>query len=342
MRLGAYLVFVGFVTAVSWWLSGYDTQVTGENNRADFIRRGLRTGITLFLATLAALGGFLAVPIIVMIAVIWSGCVSELVARQFHKLVDPEDKRPYDPKEAERKLDHLAQLVREGRTNEALDLCMQLQESGEASALALEATIHRLYQDNLNAAEKSPLLSEVLSLCERDLVEEAESRLKLILAGQPKNWPAMLLLMRVYAEGLSQPQKALALLQPADKQPQLHPAFIKYARQSIDEWGALAQEWSKHSVPDSTSVAVPEELSLDELIKNNQLATAVEFLEKAIAAEPQNFDLRLKLAEVYGVNCADLNRAGKIVQKMEGSSAFTPQEIELAKAKLKDWRAGRR
>jgi hypothetical protein len=72
------------------------------------------------------------------------------------------------------------------------------------------------------------------------------------------------------------------------------------------------------------------------------LATAVELLEKATVEEPQNFDVWLKLAEVYGVNCRDLNRAARIVQKMEFSATFTPQEMEFAKAKLREWRAGRR
>ena len=31
----------------TWWLSGYDDKVTGQNLRADAVRRGVRCGITL-------------------------------------------------------------------------------------------------------------------------------------------------------------------------------------------------------------------------------------------------------------------------------------------------------
>jgi len=350
----ASIVFVLIGTALAWWISGYDTRVTGENPKQDVIRRTIRCGITAVLLAMATLNSYGALFIFVVIGILWAGCGAEFFSQQIHKVIDPEDKRPFDPKETERKLDLLAQLIREGRNSEALDLCEKLEESGEASALALEGMTHRLYQETLECAEMSPLLAEVRSLCERKQFDQAESRLKHTLAGQPKNWAAMLLLMRMYAEGLSQPEKALALLQPAGKPPQLHKAFIKYARQSIDGWNAAARGEEANEPPmDSSPVAagstsnpqsttVVTEVSVDELLKNNQFATAIENLEEALGRDPRNFDLWMKLAEAYGVYCADLNRAAKIIQKMENSSTFTPQEIELAKARLKEWRAGRR
>jgi tetratricopeptide (TPR) repeat protein len=200
--------------------------------------------------------------------------------------------------------------------------------------------VHRLYLENLSAAEKSPVRAEVQSLCERGQLEAAESRLKQILAGQSKNWPAMLLVMRAYAEDLRQPEKAIALLEPSDKKPRLHSAFVKYARESIDAWSA-APKVEREDSANPSSTPIVAEVSLDELLKNNQLATAVEFLEKAIADEPRNFELWLKLAEVHGVYCADLNQAGKIIQKMEHTSAFTAPEIQTAKNKLREWQKAR-
>jgi len=342
----ANFLFIAIGTAIAWWLSGHDSHVTGENPKADFVRRAIRVSVTCVLLTLTTLNGFAAIFIFAALGFYWASCGAELFTHQFHKLIDPEDKRPYDPKETDRKLDRLAKLTRDGRIDEALELCGQLQRAGEGSALALEAAVHRLYLENLNSAEKSLLLAEIRSLCERKEVEQAESRLKQILAGQPNNWPAMLLLMRVYAKDFSRPENALALLQPVGKQAGLHPAFIEYARQSIDEWSSKGEGQVTDSSlgPDSSLTPPPAavEVSIDELLKSNQLATAVESLERAIAAAPRNYDLWLKLAEVYGVNCADLNRAGKIIQKMESSSNFTPQEIQLAKARLREWRAGRR
>jgi tetratricopeptide (TPR) repeat protein len=350
----ANVLFVVIGTAIAWWISGYDARVTGENPKEDFVRRATRTGISLVLLTVATLNGFAAIFIFVSLGLYWAGCGAEFFSHQIHQLIDAEDKREFDPKETERKLDRLAKLIREGRTEEALDMCGKLEASGEASPVALEAMVHRLYQETLNAAGTSPFLEEVRGFCEQRQFDQAESHLKRILSGQPKNWAAMLLLIRLYAEGLHQPGKAFALLQPANQPPQLHPAFIKYARQSIGDWSAAAKngetmvppadssQLTPHPSAISPSTTVVAEISVDELLKNNQLATAIEYLEKAIAGEPRNFDLWLKLAEAHGVYCADLNRAAKIIQKMENSAAFTPPEIELAKARLKEWRAGRR
>jgi tetratricopeptide (TPR) repeat protein len=345
----ADVLFVLIGTALAWWISGYDTRVTGEDKHADIMRRAIRCGITLVLLAMATVSGFGAIFIFLVLGLFWAGCGAEFFSQQFHKLIDPEDKREFDPKETERKLDLLAQLIREHKMTEALDMCQKLEESGEVSPLALDAMIHRLYQEILDSIPTAESLSEVRRLRERKQFDQAELQLKQVLAGQPKNWAAMLLLMRIYAEDLSRPEKALALLQSMNKQPQLHKAFVKFARQSIKEWSMATEiqpvnagEIATGAAVSSPSTTVVTEVSVDELLKNNQLSTAIELLEKAIAEAPGNFELRMKLAEAYGVYCADLHRAERIIQKIENSSTFTPQEIELARAKLKDWRAGRR
>src|SRR6185312_9032102 len=179
--------------------------------------------------------------------------------------------------------------------------------------------------------------------------EDAEARLKSIIAAQPANWSALLLLMKMYVKSLSQPHKALALLNPVNQPPPLPPAFAACAQRSINQW---MDEANQVDAPDAgfhhdsgasvsfSPTAVMPEVSVEELLKTNQFATAVERLEREIGEEPKNFELRLKLAEVYAVNCADLNRAGKIIQKMEG--VFTHEEVQLAKAKLREWLKGRR
>jgi predicted Zn-dependent protease len=311
--------------------------------------RALRCGLTVVLIEVAFTGGVFVIPIFLMVGVLWASCGAEFLAQQFHKLFDPEDKRAFDPKETERKLDQLSQLIREHQTTEALTMCQKMEESSEVSPLALEAMTHQLYQETLDSITTLESLAEIRRLYEWKQFDEAELQLKQLLSGQPKNWAAMLLLMKVYVEGLSQPQKALALCGPAGKQPQLHPVFVKYARQSIREWNTMAQlqpvnagEIMAGAVVSPPPVPVVTEVSVDELLKNNQLSTAIELLEKAVAEEPGNFEVRMKLAEAYGVYCADLHRAERIIQKIENSSTFTPQEIGLARAKLKDWRAGRR
>ena len=138
MNLGIIGVLAG-TAAMSWWLSGYDAKVTGHDLAADFRRRAIRTGATLLLmAAGLAIGGPIFIATAVFIAVIWAGCLSDLCARGFHKLVDPEDSRQSDPKQTTRDLDKLAELVQDGRNDEAVELCRNLMESGEASALAIE------------------------------------------------------------------------------------------------------------------------------------------------------------------------------------------------------------
>lgn len=329
-------IFILLVTAVGWWISGYDSHLTGEDYRADFTRRGVRTAITCLLAMCAVLVGGLTVQFFLMIAITWASCVAELGARIFHKLVDPDDDREFDPKEIDRNLDRLGLLIKQGRINEALDLCKKLQDSSEGSHLALEATLHRLYQDTLDSAEKSPLLADVRRLIEKGEFESAESRLKQILASQPTDAAAILLLVRLYAANLSRTDKALALLQPSEKQPHLHPAFATLAHRSINDWTKQGMPTLVPSAPEIVQEPEPE-LSVEELIESSRFSTAIERLEKLVAEEPRNFELWMKLAEVYAVHCADLNRAGKIIQKMERTAAFNGEDIKQAKARLREW-----
>jgi hypothetical protein len=55
--------------------------------------------------------------------------------------------------------------------------------------------------------------------------------------------------------------------------------------------------------------------------------------------QPQDFELRLKLAEVHAVHCKNFQRAEKIIFQLAAGSDFNPQQIESARAKLKEWRA---
>jgi tetratricopeptide (TPR) repeat protein len=346
MHVVTTLIIVALLMAGAWWLSGYDSGVTGENRTDDFIRRAVRCGVTVLLIFLATLTPYFAIFIFVALAVLWASCLAEFFTRRLQSVVDPEDDREFDPKATERNMDLLGQMIRQGRTREALEFCKKLQASGEANPLALEATVHRVYQQILDSIDTSPFLREVRELNKVGKFEEAESRLKQILVAQPDNWAAMLLLMRIYVKGLARPVKALAYVQ-ADEHLHLPPAFFGYARRSISRWVEEAAHPEGSEQKDTLAshferFAAGPELSLDELLKNNQLATAVERLENDMREQPRNFDLWLKLAEVYAVNCSDSNRAGKIVQKMEKTSAFTAEQIQLAKSKLRDWQKIRR
>lgn len=62
----------------------------------------------------------------------------------------------------------------------------------------------------------------------------------------------------------------------------------------------------------------------------------VEVLESEIKAKPNDFPLRLKLAEIYAVHCKEIGRAEKVIEKM--GMRFSGEQMELAKTKLKEWR----
>jgi predicted Zn-dependent protease len=280
-------------------------------------------------------------------AFMWVGCLSEFGWRVLHQFLDPEDKRPFDPKEAERNMDHLAGLIQQGQNSEALHLCTALEESGSVSRQSLETTVHRLYQKTLDS--RSPFLKDIRLWRERGHFAEAESQLQQLLTRQPDNWAATLLLARVYAEDLGQPNRALALIQPAYKPPVLPQQFLKLARQSITEWSDSASkraQLARRSQHDNfRSEPQPEpvpEISIDELLKSGQLATAIEHMENALKEQPHDAELWLKLAEAHSVYCADEAQAAKVIRRMAITSRFTPEELESARAKLKEWQAARR
>src|ERR1039458_9598154 len=97
------IILLSVSAAIAWWLSGFDSRVTGENKKADLIRRGIRCGLTiLLLATLVSLPYSIASAppmflIVGLMAITWAGCLTELGARCIHRLFDPEDKREFDP-----------------------------------------------------------------------------------------------------------------------------------------------------------------------------------------------------------------------------------------------------
>jgi hypothetical protein len=78
--------------------------------------------------------------------------------------------------------------------------------------------------------------------------------------------------------------------------------------------------------------------SIDELLANGYLGTAIEILEQKAVEQPGNFDLQLKLAEAYGLHSGNLQRAKKIIETLENKSCFSAEQMQVAKAKLDEWR----
>ncbi|MGB8370051.1 MAG: tetratricopeptide repeat protein [Limisphaerales bacterium] len=328
------LAVLAFAGLAFWWLSGFDSKVTGGNKRQDYIRRAARCGITLFLLgmLLGLPGAVTAVPLLLLIggmfALAWAGCIAELFARWFHHLVDPEDKREFDPNQNLRDLDMIASLVKNGRREEAVQLCQMLKESGDVSVLALETMLEHLGIKQESVQKPKPL-TEAYHLRTQGRFQEAESILKLLLAEDPCNVDAAMMLMRIYAQDLHHPHQAVKILQALEKQPHVSPAHVEFARRSIGEWSQAKPKPEKVDAP-------PE--SIDELLAQGYLGTVIEILEQKIGEQPRDLDLRLKLAEVYAQRCGDVHRAEKIVRQIETSPGFTPEQARNARTKLGEWR----
>ena len=321
---------------VLWWLSGFDPKVTGENKRADLIRRAVRclaTAILLliFFGPNAVRVGYVFVPLILIIpptiGILWAGCLGELFARGFYRLIDHVDKREFDPNQSARNLDMVASLLKSGRHEEAAQLCEALKKSGDANILVLETMLARAGIPQAGFKKPRPLV-EAHRLRSEGKFGEAETILKSLLAENPSNVDAALMLMRLYVQDFRRSDKAAEVLRSLEKQPHMPSAHLEYARRSIVEWG------QRKSAP--APAALPA--SVDELLACGHLGTAIETLEHKIKEQPEDFDLRLKLAEAHGRFSGNIHRAEKIVQEIESNRGFSAEQIQMAKARLKEWR----
>jgi predicted Zn-dependent protease len=221
----------------------------------------------------------------------------------------------------------VASLLKSGRHEEAAQLCERLKKSGDANILVLETMLARSGIQFDNGRKPKPLVV-AHRLRSEGKFTEAETILQTLLAENPSNVDAALMLMRLYVRDLRRSDKAAEILRALEKQPHIPSAHIEYARRSIHEWG------QRKSAP--AAEVLPE--SVDELLACGYLGTAIEILERKIKEQPGDLDLWLKLAEAHGRHSGNFQRAGKIVQKMEGNRAFTAEQIRLAKAKLVEWR----
>lgn len=346
-------IILGATALLAWWLSGYDSRVTGENRAADLNRRLIRSGVTLFLVALAVLGmAFLFIPIAVILAVYWAGCVSDLFATGFHGLIDSADNREMDGKALTRQLDRLSTLVQQGRDEEAIQLCTKLRNSAEGSALAIEAMLFRAY-DQMFADERlrsQGSLADIFVLLDQKRFAETEIRLNQLLVREPRNSSAYLILLRLYARDLQNASSAQALVERLGKRAWLPPGFLEYARHCLREWlkPAAQEPKSKEGVESllverkatEAPTPVPEdpERSIADLLASGRLGTAVELLESRVKHCPDDFDAWMMLAEAHGRHCCNLERARDVVRRIEMNDSFNPQQIREARAKFEEWR----
>jgi tetratricopeptide (TPR) repeat protein len=327
------------------WLSGFDSRLTGEGDWQDITRRALRCGLTLLIIEAAFYGlwrcwvtgdrsaGLIYLATIAPLIILWGGCISEAGARYFLHLIDPHDKRPYDPKAAVRELDAVGHLIRSGRKEEAIQLCRTLLQTSPEHHAALETTLHHLGAPPLESPKQLSPLAEASRLRKAGKFEEAKILLTVLLERHPANVEAALMLIRLYAQDLRQPAMARDVLRVLENQPHVSTAYIEIARHSITHQQPPADNTSSAEEP------LPE--SIEELLAKKYFGTAVDLLEKQCEAEPANFETWIKLAEVHGLHCANIKLAEKTIRQIEANPAFNPGQKQQARNHLNDWREAR-
>ena len=339
MNIFLTIIFLTLGILAFWWLSGFDSKVTGENKKADLIRRAARCTATVILLGIffgpnAARVGYAFIPLLLIVppslGVLWAGCLAELFSRGFHRLIDSDDRRAFDADKSARDLTRVADLLKSGRREEAVQLCEELHKSGCADVLVLETLLARAGIQPVNSKKTTPL-AVAHRLRSEGNFSEAERILKSLLAENPSNLQAALMLMRLYVQDFRRSDKAMEVLRSLEKQPHVPPDSIEYARRSINDWGQRK--------PKPAAVVLPE--SVDELLALGHLGTAIDILERKIREQPEDFGSWLKLAGAHGFYSGNIHRAEKIVREIEGNRAFSAEQVRLAKAKLAEWREAR-
>ncbi|HUB87504.1 MAG TPA: hypothetical protein VMB22_06395 [Verrucomicrobiae bacterium] len=334
MSIFTDIVLFALGVAAMWWLSGHDARFTGENRKTEIISRVIRCVVTLMLAGIFIFlpASPAVAPALLLLALsfylLWRGCITELFARGFRHLVDPEDDREFDPDKRSRDLDAVARLIQEGRKEEAIQLCQQLKESGDASVLAMDTMLEHLGVPQSSAQKRGPV-AEASQLRKEGRFQEAELILNSLLLENPANVDAALMLMRLYAQDMKLGGKAAEALRELEKQPHIARAYIEFARRSIDEWQNPRKE---------TAVVEPLPESIEELLEQGYFGTVIEILEQQARERPGDFDLQMKLAEVQCCRCHNFQLAEKMIRRMETDEHFTPAQVKSAKAKLAEWR----
>lgn len=336
---------IGVLLAIAlgaWWLTGFDKTPAGESKRGHHLTRALRCVLVVFLTAVflwfiqgggSGMAGVVLLLIIpISIALVLRSSLAEVGSQSFLRIVDPtlHDDRELDFKRDGRYLDTIAHLINKGRKEEAIRLCQELQQSGELAPATLEMTLEFLGVKPGQTNVQSPV-NRAAQLRARGDFSGAESLLKPLLVKNPADVQVALMLMRIYAQDLRQPDRAWAVLRNLEKQPHLAPAHLDFARRSMDEWCLSAP--AKLAEPASV-----EPKSLEELLAEKSYGSAVELLEQRIQEQPGDFGMRLKLAEVHNRFCHNFPRAEKIVRQMCADHRFSAEQVSLAEAKLKEWR----
>ena len=257
----------------------------------------------------------------------FADAIIAVITKAFMSWLDSSDDE-YDPPYTEaEEIDELTRLLNERQTEAALKHWHGLNKPGGINPRTLE-TIFICHGTPESAEILLPLTKAKEMRSQRNFLA-AEELLKRKLARRPDDVEAAHLLMRVYAEDLHSPDAAKKVLKQFCKRQPVKRDFIAGAEASIAAW---SRPKPKEKYPAET----PATGSVSDLLAQGCYGSAIEILEREIEAQPKDLELRLQLAEVFAVRCGEIERAGKVIQKMQRT--FSTEQMEVAHAKLKQWR----
>lgn len=344
MILYLNLAVLAVIGAMTWWLTGLDKTAGGESKRSHYFTRTLRClGVVFLFACMLGLAqlpgiGIGGMPVLIIfpvgIALLLRSSIAELFTHGFLRMIDPAhyDSRELDPKKAQRYQDAIAHLIHHGKEAEAIKLCEELKRSGEVDAITLAHTLEFLGVKQ-ERRQTSPQL-EAVRLRVQGKFTEAEKLLKSLLAKKPADGATAIMLMRLYAEDLKQSERAYDMLRALEKQSHADPNHVEFARRSLPEWCR-----PKPVSPEAP--APPEVATVEELLARGGVGSAIEKMEAQIAAQPRDFELQFRLAEIYAVYSHNFLKAEKMISQLERTSDGTPEQLALARAQLSAWHLDR-
>lgn len=339
-----FFINVGVLSALAlgtWWLTGFDKTAGGESRRGEILGRACRclvvvllSGACLWVVESPHLS-YGDIPILIIIptaiAVVLRSSISEIFAHVFLRLVDPElqGSREFDPKKARRYQDAIAHLIHNGQREQAIKLCEELKVTGEVDILTLENTLEYLGVKQGGSTAVPPLV-QADRLRKAGKFAEAEQVLRSLLAADRTDAGAGVMLIRLYAEDLRQPERAHALLEALEKVPHVSRDHLEFARRSIAEWS--------QAPPAPPSAAPAAVKSVDELVAQGSFGLAVERLEDLILAQPGDLELQFKLAQVHAQHCHNRLLAAKILQQIIQNPQAPREQIARAQRQFDEWR----
>src|SRR5271165_2537178 len=96
----ANLIVLALATTLFWWLSGFDSRLSGNNDLHDKTRRGLRAVVSVIIVEFIFLyfwryehernsnAGFAYLGAGLCLSIVWCDCLSHLGAQLFRSLID--------------------------------------------------------------------------------------------------------------------------------------------------------------------------------------------------------------------------------------------------------------